>query len=164
MAPGVEIRAAALWDFPAMWAILEPVIRAGETYMLPRDMGAAEALGYWMRPEREVFVAEAEGRVVGTYYLRANQQGGGGHVANCGYMTAREAMGRGVGRAMAAHSLEVARARGFRAMQFNAVVSSNRRAVALWESFGFTTLCRLPGAFAHPREGFVDALVMFREL
>jgi ribosomal protein S18 acetylase RimI-like enzyme len=96
--------------------------------------------------------------------MRANQQGGGSHVANCGYMTALEASGRGVARAMCAHSLEHARARGFRAMQFNFVVASNARAVALWQSLGFEIVGRLPEAFAHPQLGLVDALVMYRKL
>jgi ribosomal protein S18 acetylase RimI-like enzyme len=158
------IRAAAPADEPAVWGILEPVIRAGDTYTLPRDMGRAHALAYWLGADRESFVAEDGGVVLGTYYLRANQAGGGAHVANCGFMTAKAASGRGVARAMAAHGLARAAARGFKAMQFNFVVSTNARAVRLWESLGFETLCRLPGAFAHPSAGFVDALVMFRKL
>lgn len=102
--------------------------------------------------------------MLGTYYLRPNQQGGGAHVANCGYMTAEQATGRGVARAMCTHSLAHARARGFRAMQFNFVVESNVRAVALWQSFGFEIAGRLRQAFAHPRLGLVDALVMYRML
>jgi ribosomal protein S18 acetylase RimI-like enzyme len=127
-------------------------------------MPAADALAYWTGPEKETFVAEADGVVAGTYYIRPNQQGGGAHVANCGYMTAPEASGRGVARAMCEHSLQYARARGFKAMQFNFVVSSNQRAVRLWQDFGFSTAGRLPGAFHHPRLGYVDALVMFLAL
>ncbi|HEX5777661.1 MAG TPA: GNAT family N-acetyltransferase [Xanthobacteraceae bacterium] len=151
-------------DVEAIWRILEPIIRAGETYTLPSDMNRDAALAHWRAPAHEVFVAEEEGTVVGTYYLRTNQMGGGSHVANCGYMTAQEALGRGVARAMCLHSLERAKARGFRAMQFNFVVSTNERAVRLWQSLGFETAGRLPGAFAHPELGFVDALVMFRAL
>lgn len=160
----ISIRPARADDADSIWRILEPIIRAGETYTLPRDMTRAAALAYWTSPDHEVFVAEDASGVVGTYYLRANQKGGGAHVANCGYMTAPSASGRGVARAMCAHSLEHARARGFRAMQFNFVVSTNARAVRLWESFGFETLARLPGAFLHPAHGYVDALVMFRKL
>jgi ribosomal protein S18 acetylase RimI-like enzyme len=111
-----------------------------------------------------VFVAESEGEVVGTYFMRPNQSGGGSHVANCGYMTAPWAVGRGVARAMCAHSLEHAKARGYRAMQFNFVVSTNERAVRLWQDFGFAIVGRLPEAFHHPRLGYVDALVMSRNL
>ena len=160
----VTIRAAVEGDRAAIWGVLEPVIRAGETYALPRDLLVDEALGYWFGAGNSVCVAEVDGRVVGTYLLRANQRGGGGHVANCGYMTAGDFVGRGVARAMCEHSLETARAGGFRAMQFNFVVSTNERAVRLWESCGFAIVGRLPGAFAHPALGFVDALVMFRTL
>ncbi|GGK36888.1 GNAT family N-acetyltransferase [Salinarimonas ramus] len=161
----MHVRPARAEDADALWRVLEPMIRAGETYTLDRDMSRADALAYWRAPAHAVFVAQDDGgAVLGTYYLRANQRGGGAHVANCGYVTAPEATGRGVARAMAAHSLEEARARGFRAMQFNFVVSTNTRAVRLWESFGFETVGRLPGAFAHPSLGEVDALVMYRRL
>ena len=160
----LAIRPARAADGPALWAILEPVIRAGATYALDPDMGEAEALAYWLGPDKETFVAEAEGRVVGTSYLRANQAGGGRHVCNCGFMTASSAVGRGVARGLCGHALERARARGFRAMQFNFVVSTNTRAVGLWRSMGFETVGRLPGAFRHPVHGEVDALVMFRAL
>ena len=151
-------------DADTVWAILEPIIRAGETYTQPRDMDRASALAYWRYSGHEVFVAEDHGEIVGTYFLQANQKGGGAHVANCGYMTAPQATGRGVARAMCAHSLDRARERGFRAMQFNFVVSTNDRAVHLWQSFGFEIVGRLPKAFAHPILGFVDALVMYRQL
>ena len=160
----IEIRAAEARDGDAIWAILEPTIRAGETYTLPRDLTREGALEYWFGPGHEVFVAELAGEVAATYFLQANQQGGGQHVANCGYMTAGRASGRGLARAMCAHSLDRARQRGFRAMQFNFVVSTNERAVRLWRSFGFETVGRLPGAFHHPDVGYVDALVMYRAL
>jgi ribosomal protein S18 acetylase RimI-like enzyme len=160
----MHIRPATTADEAAIWQILEPVIRAGETYALPRGMTRADALAYWTGPDRETFLAEDGGNVLGTYYIKPNQQGGGSHVANCGYVTARAATGRGVARAMCQHSLAHARAVGFRAMQFNFVASTNIRAVALWESLGFTTLACLPAAFHHPTAGYVDALVMFQPL
>ncbi|WP_333587942.1 GNAT family N-acetyltransferase [Phenylobacterium sp.] len=158
------MRPARPQDADAIWAILSPVIAAGETYALPRDMSREQALAYWLGDDRRTYVAEVDGAVAGTYYLRANQAGGGDHVCNCGYMTAPSAQGRGVARAMCAHSLELARTLGFRAMQFNLVVSTNTRAVALWQAMGFEIVGRLPGAFRHPRQGAVDALVMFRTL
>ena len=160
----MQIRHATPADHAAIWRIIGPVIHAGETYALPRDMSETDALRYWTGPDRETFVAINAGETVGTYYLRANQAGGGDHVANCGYMTAAEATGRGVARAMCEHSLRRARERGFRAMQFNFVVSTNTRAVRLWSHLGFEIVGRLPAAFRHPREGFVDALTMFRAL
>lgn len=160
----MEIRLARLSDHEAIWSVIEPVIRGGETYALPRDMERDEALAYWTASDRETFVAEIDGTVVGTYFIHPNQLGGGSHVANCGYVTCQRARGRGVARAMAEHSLVHARARGYRAMQFNFVISTNHRAIRLWQSLGFEALCRLPDAFQHPTEGFVDALVMFRPL
>ena len=158
------IRPAQPDDRPAIWSILEPTLRAGETYALPRDMSEAEALSYWLGSDRSTFVAEDDGRILGTYYLRTNQPGGGDHVCNCGYMTHAAAVGRGVARRMCEHSLEEARSRGFRAMQFNFVVSSNERAVRLWQGLGFEVVGRLPLAFRHPTKGPVDALVMFLPL
>lgn len=158
------IRRAREADRAAIWAILEPTIRAGETYALPRDMGEAAALAYWLDPAAETFVAEVDGRVLGTYVMRANRPGGGDHVANCGYMTAADAMGRGVARAMCAHSLEHARARGFRDMQFNFVIATNERAVRLWQAMGFEILACQPEAFLHPTLGYVDAYVMHQPL
>lgn len=158
------IRPALPQDAPAIWSILEPVIRAGETYALPRTMAAQEGIAYWIGPGRTAFVAEAEGQILGTYTLRPNQSGGGAHVANCGYMVSQSATGRGVARAMAEHSIAHAKSCGYNAMQFNFVVATNDRAIRLWQSLGFETLCRLSEAFHHPHAGFVDALVMFRRL
>ena len=160
----IAIRPATAADDDTIWRILEPTFRAGETYPQPRDIGRAEALAYWRSPGHEVMVADDGGETVGTYYLRANNKGGGAHVANCGYMVAGTAMGRGVARAMCADSLERARAAGFTAMQFNFVIASNERAVRLWQGCGFAIVGRLPGAFQHPRLGLVDAYVMHRTL
>ena len=100
----VSVRAAEPSDLDAIWSILEPVIRAGETYMLSRDLNREDALAYWLSGEHEVFVATEDDSILGTYYLRANYRGGGSHVANCGYITASGALGRGVARAMCAAS------------------------------------------------------------
>jgi ribosomal protein S18 acetylase RimI-like enzyme len=160
----LTIRGARAEDDIAIWSILEPVITAGETYTLPREMKRDEVLAYWRSDRHEVFVAEEDGDVIGTYFLRTNQSGAGSHVANCGYVTAIRASGRGVARAMCRHSLEHAKSKGFRAMQFNFVVSTNERAVRLWESLGFAIAGRLPEAFLHPTNGYVDAYVMYRML
>ena len=160
----LTVRAARPDDADAIWAILEPMIRAGDTYTLPREMSREAALAFWFASGHEVFVAEEDGGLAGTYFLRANQAGGGSHVANCGYVTAARAAGKGVARAMCGHSLEHAKSRGFRAMQFNFVVSSNERAVRLWKSFGFEIIGRLPEAFRHPSGNYADAYVMYRFL
>jgi len=160
----IAIRAAAADDAAAIWAVLEPVFRAGETYAVARDIGRDDALSRWFAPGHEVFVAAGHDGVAGTYYLRANHAGGGDHVANAGFATATHAQGRGVARRMLEHSLARAAARGFRAMQFNFVVATNVRAVDTWTRHGFATVGRLPQAFRHPTLGFVDALVMHRTL
>lgn len=160
----LAIRPATAEDDDAIWAILQPTFRAGETYPTPRDVTRAEALSYWRNAGHTVFVADDEGQIIGTYYLRANNRGGGAHVANCGYIVALAASGRGVARAMCEHSLVEARSRGFAAMQFNFVIASNERAVRLWQACGFDIVGRLPGAFRHPRLGNVDAYVMHRTL
>ena len=160
----MQIRPATEADHAAILAIVAPVLRAGETYAVDRDLSDEQVLAYWFAPSHEVFVAEEEGVILGTYYLMANRGGGGAHVANCGYMTAHAAQGKGVARAMCQHSLARAAERGFRAMQFNHVVSTNARAVALWQSLGFEIVGTLPDAFAHPTLGLVDSYVMFRAL
>ena len=160
----MKIRQADAGDGPAILDIILPVIREATTYALDAGMEADEALAYWTGPDKETFVAERQGRVVGTYYLRANQSGGGRHVCNCGFMTHAMATGSGVARQMCAHALAHARAGGYRAMQFNFVISTNVRAVRLWQSMGFEVIGRLPEAFRHPLEGYVDALVMYRRL
>lgn len=160
----MRIRKAEAADAPAIAAILIPTIREGTTYALDTNMSEADALAYWFGPDKETFVAEEDGVIVGTYYIRPNQAGGGRHVCNCGYMTSRTATGRGIARGMCAHSLEHARTRGYRAMQFNFVVSTNERAVKLWQALGFEIVGRLPLAFHHPTAGDVDALVMYQRL
>ena len=160
----LSTRPATDADEDALWSIMEPVFRAGETYAMPRDISREEALAYWTSPSHRVFVVEERGTILGTYVLRANQQGGGDHVCNASFLTAAEAQGRGVARMMLAHALDTGRAEGYRAMQFNFVVATNTRAVATWERAGFAVVGRLPGAFRHPVHGEVDALVMHRPL
>ena len=158
------IRPYAPEDADAVWSVLEPHIRAGETFALPPDWTREQAIASWCGAPHDTYVAEADGQVVGTYYIQPNQLGGGSHVANGGYATAPGASGKGVARAMCADSLDRARAQGYRAMQFNFVVATNERAVALWQSLGFAILARLPAVFDHPVQGLVDAHVMFRTL
>lgn len=159
-----NIRPAQKADEPDIAAILIPVFRDGTSYAVDRNITSVAALRYWLSEGSKVFVAEAEGLIVGTYYLRANHGGGGSHVCNCGYITADHAAGQGVARAMCEHSLETARLHGFKAMQFNFVVSTNERAVKLWASLGFSIVGRVPEAFDHPVTGLVDALIMHRTM
>lgn len=158
------IREATREDFARIWPIFREVAAAGETYAYPRDVTREQAAALWMDVPRKTFVFEEDGEVLGTYYIKTNHAGPGDHVCNCGYMVAAAARGRGLATAMCEHSQQVARALGYRAMQFNLVASSNEGAVRLWSKLGFATAGRLPGAFRHPSRGHVDALVMYKWL
>lgn len=160
----MELRKAVEADFDGIWPIFHQIVAAGETYTYAQDTDAAAARRIWMEAPQEVWVAVEGGCVMGTYFIKPNQGGGGAHVCNCGYMVAEAARGRGLARRMCEHSQERAAALGFLAMQFNFVVATNVGAVGLWRSLGFAEVGRLPGAFDHPVEGMVDALVMFKEL
>lgn len=157
------IRRATDADWPAIWAMLEPVFRAGETYAVDRDISQDAARALWMDAPNETFVA-VDDDILATYYIKANHKGGASHVCNCGYVTAAAAQGRGVARIMCEHSQDVARDLGYTAMQFNLVLASNVGAVALWRKLGFRSVGTLPGAFDHPTLGLVDAHVMWKAL
>jgi len=161
---GLVVRRDAPEDVDALWAIMQPVIAAGETYAWPRDLSRDAALAAWHPPGGHTFVAELDGRIVGTYLLKPNQGGPGAHVANCGYMVAAAARGRGLAEAMCRHSLDTARALGFRAMQFNSVVATNRTAIRVWQRCGFAVVGTVPQAFDHPVHGPTDIHVMHRRL
>lgn len=160
----VEIRPATNEDRDAIWDIFHELVIAGDTYAFDPNISRDEALAYWLRADTHCYIAKQDGRVVGTYILKANQAGGGSHVANAAFMVASDAQGSGVGRRMAEHCLGEARRLGFRAMQFNFVISTNESAIRLWQKLGFKTVGTLPGAFRHPKRGYVDVYVMFRSL
>ncbi|MEM9249893.1 MAG: GNAT family N-acetyltransferase [Pseudomonadota bacterium] len=175
--PSFAIRPVAPDDGDTLWALLEPVFRAGDTYAVDADITCDAALTYWTDPPHSAFLAEDIGaanesaetidpvtKALGTYYLMPNQKGGGRHVANAGVVPGPAARGRGVARAMLHHAEAEARRAGFRAMQFNFVVSTNAAALHIWASEGYREVGRLPGAFLHPTHGYVDALVLFKSL
>ena len=164
MSETINTRPATADDVDRIWEVIEPVVVAGDTFALPRDWSRDAALGFWLGVEKRTYVAEIDGQIVGTYFLRTNQLGPGSHVCNCAFVTSSEARGRGVASTMCRHAIEQARTHGFDAMQFNCVVSTNEVALKLWEKLGFEVVGRLPAAFNHPIEGKVDALVMFQTL
>ncbi|GAB4382828.1 GNAT family N-acetyltransferase [Albidovulum sp.] len=158
----MEIREASAADGDAIWAMLEPVFRAGDTYAVDPAIGREAALGYWLA-ERAYLACDRDGPL-GTYYIQRNRPGGGAHYCNCGFVTAPAARGRGIARAMLADALARAAALGFEGMVFNFVVASNSRALALWRGHGFEEVGRVPGAFRTPAGEKVDALILFRPL
>lgn len=160
----MNIREATREDFDQIWPIFHEIVAAGETYTYPRDTTQEQALKIWLESPSKTFVCEEDGRILGTYFIKTNQTGAGDHVCNCGYMVSSAARGRGVASAMCEHSQAIARQLGYKAMQFNFVVSSNAGAVRLWHKLGFVTVGRLPRAFRHPSRGYVDALVMYKWL
>lgn len=160
----VIIRAATEDDFDAIWPIFSQIVQAGDTYAYAPDTDQNQAREIWMRQPRASYVVEDQGKILGTYYIKTNQAGPGQHVCNCGYMVASEARGRGLATAMCEHSQQQALRLGYKAMQYNFVASSNQGAIRLWTKLGFATVGRLPKAFNHPQQGFVDALIMYKWL
>jgi len=160
----LNIRAAIEPDRDAIWEIFHAVVASGDTYAFDPRISREDALAYWFREDTHTYVAAQDRHVVGTYILRPNQPGAGSHVANAAFMVAPTARGQGIGRAMSEHCLSEARRLGFRAMQFNFVVSTNESAIRLWQQLGFKIVGTLPGAFRHPEKGYVDVYVMFRSL
>jgi len=160
----VSIRVATERDFDAIWPIFREIVRAGETYAYPRDTNRGQAMDIWLRSPRKTFVAELDGRLLGTYFVKSNQAGPGDHVCNCGYMVSPAARGQGLATAMCEHSQHVALDLGYKAMQFNFVAATNLGALRLWHRLGFDTVGRLPNAFYHPTQGYVDALVLYKWL
>ena len=161
----LQIRPFEATDWPAVWALLEPVFRAGETFPHDPAISEAEARVAWVDQSQAVMVAvDPAGAVVGTYYLRPNSLALGAHVANAGYVVAMHCRRQGIGSRLCQHSLQAARRLGFRAMQFNLVVSTNSAGIRCWQRNGFQVVGTLPGAFLHKRLGYVDALVMIQAL
>ena len=160
-----QIRKFEESDWPIIWPILRDTIAAGDTYLYSPDSTEAQIHQVWIEAPAATFVACDEvGEILGTYFIKPNQPGLGAHVCNCGYVVAQQARGQGIASLMCEHSQTEAIALGFRAMQFNFVVSTNEAAVHLWQKLGFSVVGRLPGAFHHQGLGYVDAFIMFKQL
>jgi L-amino acid N-acyltransferase YncA len=160
----LNIRPAKDSDRDSIWRILKEVIAAGDTYPIDPKISREDAFAYWFQTGACAFVAQQAEQIVGIYTMHPNQSGAGAHVSNAAFMVPAIARGQGVGRAMGEHCLKEARRLGFRAMQFNFVVSTNKSAVKLWQSLGMKIVGTLPGAFRHPQKGYVDVYVMFQQL
>jgi ribosomal protein S18 acetylase RimI-like enzyme len=160
----ITIRPMTPADFERFWPTFSAVIQGRQTYAYDPAMSREDVERTWLALPLHTFIAEEQGQLLGSYYLKANAAGPGDHVCNCGYMVTEAARGRGVARLMCEHSQQVARDSGFSAMQFNSVVASNEVAVALWHKLGFETVGRLPRAYRHAELGLVDCLVMYKWL
>ena len=161
----ITIRLIEDGDWDRVWPVIKPVFRSGESYPYPIDICSSDAFEVWVTAAQATYVAvDQNGAVLGTYYLKANQPGLGGHVANCGYIVGEGARGQGIASKMCVHSQAEAVKLGFRAMQYNLVVSTNVGAVQLWERHGFERIGVLRGAFHHLSAGYVDAYVMYKTL
>ncbi len=160
----IECRRASEADKPEIWRVISSVIATGDTYVYEPDSSETEMMETWFMPEKHNYVAVLDGKVVATFWLRANQPGLGSHVANAAYMVAPEARGKGIGRQIALWSLDEARRLGFSAMQFNFVVKSNAAAVKLWHDIGFEIIGEIPDAFDHAKNGMTNAYIMYRKL
>ncbi|MBM3104596.1 GNAT family N-acetyltransferase [Pseudomonas sp. P66] len=160
----IHIRPMTAADFDRFWPTFQAIVAARETYAFDPTLNQDQARQLWLESPLQTLVAEEDGQLLGSYYLKANAAGPGSHVSNCGYMVTEAARGRGVARALCEHSQQLAREQGFLAMQFNSVVSSNAAAVALWQKLGFAIVGRLPRAYRHAQLGLVDCLVMYKWL
>ena len=158
------IRKALETDFPNMLPIFHEIIQGGDTYDFEETASEKDAFEYWFGKGVTSFVMEDEGKILGFYKIIQNHRGWGSHVANASFMVASHARGKGIGRKMGEDCIRLAREMGFRAIQFNFVISTNEPAMKLWKSLGFKELCRLPGAFNHKKLGYVDAVIFFMEL
>ena len=159
-----DIREALEKDFDQIWEIFHQIVSAGETYAIHRNASKKEAHQIWIEQPKKTYVCVENNKVLGTYYLRENHTGGGSHVCNCGYMVDMESAGKGLGTMMCKHSQNIAKELGFKAIQFNLVLESNKKALNLWTKLGFNTVGKIPKAFDHPKFGYVDALVMHKWL
>lgn len=162
----LRFRPATEADWPELWPILQEIVQAGDTYTYDPAMNSETGRRTWLAgpPETAWLVSDERGTVLGSYKTGPNRAGPGSHVVTASYIVAAAARGRGIGRAMVLHSLQQARAGGFRGIQFNAVAASNVYAVKLYQDLGFDIVGAVPGAFHHPRLGYVDLLVMYRDL
>lgn len=160
----LNIRPLAADEFDLVWPIFEAVIRAGKTYSYAPDLTKEEGRAIWFAPEKTPFVAEADGKAVGTFYLRANQLGLGNHVANGGFMVSPDYAGRGYGSQMGARMVEEARKAGYHGMQFNFVVENNEPSIRVWKKLGFEIAGHVPDAFRHQELGLMGVYIMYRKL
>ena len=158
------IRAATDDDWAQIWPFYRAIAEAGETYAIDPAITSEQARREWMQtPPGCTFVAVAEhGSVIGSACCYPNRPANGSHIASASFMVDPAAGGQGAGRKLGECVIAWARDQGFRAMQFNAVVATNERAVELWRSLGFDVLATVPEAFRHPRDEICHSTIYKR--
>jgi ribosomal protein S18 acetylase RimI-like enzyme len=160
----IEIRKAALTDHDDIWNIIKEVISTGDTYVFAPDSSKQKMLDFWCSRDKQTYVALIGNKIAGTFFIKDNQPDLGSHIANAGYMTMPAAAGKGIGKAMCEFSIAEAKRLGYKAMQFNIVIKSNKAAVSLWERLGFEIIGEIPDAFNHRQNGLTNAYIMFRKI
>ncbi len=160
----LQFRPATIADHDHIWEILLPIIERGDSLVYLKSMSKEKMLSYWLGPDKRCYVAEEDGQVLGSFWIKDNHLGRGSHIANAAYVVSSASGGRGVGKQMGLYSLDEARRLGYRAMQFNLVVKTNEKAVRLWQSIGFKIIGEIPEAFEHKELGWVNAYVMYQLL
>ncbi|NUP52700.1 MAG: GNAT family N-acetyltransferase [Catenulispora sp.] len=161
----MKIREATAEDWQHIWPFFRAICAEGETFVYPFEPSAQEGRATWMEqpPGRTVVAVDDAGRVLGTAKMGPNRPGPGAHVSTASFMVDPAAAGHGVGRALGEYTLAWAREQGYRAMQFNAVVETNARAVHLWQAIGFEIIGTVPEAFRSPAHGYVGLHVMYQK-
>lgn len=160
----MEITRITLDDFKQFWPTFRAIVSAQDSYAFATDISYDEAFEVWCLVPQITYVTKIDGEIAGSYYLKPNAAGPGSHICNCGYMVSADFQGRGIARALCQHSQQVAIDSGYRAMQFNSVVSSNEAAIHLWKSMGFSIIGTIPKAYNHKTLGLVDSYIMYKEL
>ena len=162
--PVPEFRRAVFQDKEELWQIIHPIVQEGGTYVFDPDTDEESMMAYWLDSDKNTYVAEVGGEILGTFYIKANQPDLGNHICNAGFMVSKKAAGRGIGKAMGRFALEEAKRLGYHGMQFNFVIKTNEKAVNLWKSLGFRVIGEIPEAYRHPQLGMVSALIIYQKL
>lgn len=161
----MQIRTSTAEDWPEIFGFYRKIMDEGQTYAFPQGQSLEEARPWWMEASPgQTVVAEEGGRIIGSAKMGPNKPGAGSHIATASFLVDPEARSRGVGRALGRYVIEWARRENYHGIQFNAVVETNKAAVHLWQSLGFTILGTVPEAFRHPTHGLVGLHFMFLPL
>jgi GNAT superfamily N-acetyltransferase len=150
-------------DFELFWPFFKEIVSAQETYAFDPEMDFESAYNLWCLSPQKSYVIKDNDLIMGSYYIKPNAAGPSSHIANCGYMVSPQSRGKGIARKLCLHSQQVAIELGYRAMQFNSVVSSNEIAIELWKKLGYEIIGTIPQAYKHKRLGLIDSFIMHKQ-